>query len=97
MRIRSNMKEFFEIQELVDIGTINNFTQCITGNFDPRYFNLLKGNEYTLIKSSTNKQKIKAEYNFYHLLPEEMKYWFVMRFFIKKSMKKQVIQRNEFI
>lgn len=80
-----NMKEFFEIQGLVDIGTINNFIQCITGNFDSRYFNSLKGNEYTLIKSSTNKQKIKAEYNFYHLLPEDMKYWFVMPFNYKET------------
>ena len=75
-----NMKENFEIKGLIDISIIGNFIQCITGNFDSRYFNSLKGNEYTLVKSSTNKQKIKAEYNFYHLLPEDMKFWFVMPF-----------------
>lgn len=75
-----NMKESFEIEGLVDISIIGNFIQCITGNFDSRYFNSLKGNEYTLVKSSTNKKKIKAEYSFYHLLPEDMKYWFVMPF-----------------
>lgn len=75
-----NMKETFEIEGLADIGVIGNFIQCITGNFDSRYFNSLKGNEYTLVKSSTNKKKIKAEYNFYHLLPEDMKFWFVMPF-----------------
>lgn len=80
-----NMKESFEIEGLVDIGNIGNFIQCITGNFDSRYFNSLKGNEYTLIKSSTNKQKIKAEYNFYHLLPEDMKFWFVMPFNYKET------------
>lgn len=75
-----SMKETFEIEGLVDIGIISNFIQCITGNFDSRYFNSLKGNEYTLVKTSSNKRKIKAEYNFYHLLPEDMKFWFVMPF-----------------
>lgn len=74
------MKESFEIEGLVDIGVIGNFIQCITGNFDSRYFNSLKGNEYTLVKTSSNKKKIKAEYSFYHLLPEDMKFWFIMPF-----------------
>lgn len=73
-------KEKFEIEGLVDIGLIGNFIQCITGNFDSRYFNSLRGNEYTLIKSSSNKKKIKSEYSFYHLLPEDMKFWFIMPF-----------------
>jgi hypothetical protein len=72
--------EKFEIQGLVNIGIIDNFIQCITGNFDSRYFNTLKGNEYTLVKTSSDKKKIRAEYNFYHLLPEDMKFWFVMPF-----------------
>ena len=74
------IREFFEIEGLVDISTIGNFIQCITGNFDSRYFNSLKENEYTLVKSSSNKRKIKAEYHFYHLLPDDMKFWFVMPF-----------------
>lgn len=75
-----SFKEYFEIDGLVDIGLIGNFIQCITGNFDSRYFNSLQGNEYTLVKSSSNKKKIKAEYSFYHLLPEDMQFWFVMPF-----------------
>ena len=80
-----DMEETFEIEGLVDIGIISNFIQCITGNFDSRYFNSLKGNEYTLVKSSSNKKKIKAEYCFYHLLPEDMKFWFVMPFNYQES------------
>lgn len=79
------MQDFFNIEGLVDIGIIGNFIQCITGNFDSRYFNFLKGNEYTLVKSSANKKKIKAEYSFYHLLPEDMKFWFVMPFDYKET------------
>lgn len=78
--VARSIKETCEIEGLVDIGNIGNFIQCITGNFDSRYFNSLKGNEYTIVKSSTNKKKIKAEYTFYHLLPEDMKYWFVIPF-----------------
>ena len=78
-------KDHCEIEGLVDIGKIGNFIQCVTGNFDSRYFNSLKGNEYTLVKSSTNKEKIKAEYQFYHLLPEDMKFWFVLPFDYKET------------
>lgn len=80
-----NMKEYFEIEGLVDISLISNFIQCITGNFDSRYFNSLKENKYTLVKSSSIKEKIKAEYCFYHLLPEDMKFWFVMPFDYKET------------
>lgn len=74
------ISDYFEIEGLVDIGIVGNFIQCITGNFDSRYFNSLQGNEYTLVKSSSNKKKIKSEYTFYHLLPDDMKFWFVMPF-----------------
>ncbi len=78
--LTKEISEHFEIEGLVDIGIVSNFIQCITGNFDSRYFNSLSGNEYTLVKSSSNKKKIRAEYDFYHLLPDDMKYWFVMPF-----------------
>ncbi|MVX62870.1 hypothetical protein GKZ28_04025 [Clostridium chromiireducens] len=63
---------FFQLNDL------SNFLQYITGGFDARFFNSLNGDEYTVTKSSTNKKKIKSEYMFYHLLPDEMKYWFVL-------------------
>ncbi len=80
-----SIPESFEMEGLVDIGVISNFIQVVTGNFDSRYFNSLQGNDYTLVKSSVNKAKILAEYNFYHLLPEDMKYWFVMPFDYKET------------
>lgn len=78
--LAKKFKESFEVEGFIDIGSISNFIQCVTGNFDSRYFNSLKENVYTIVKSSRNKQKIKAEYSFYHLLPEDMKFWFVMPF-----------------
>ncbi len=62
------------------IGNISNFIQCIAGNFDSRYFNSLQGTEYRLRKSSVNKKKIRSEYEYFRLLPEHMKSWFVMPF-----------------
>ena len=75
-----NIENFWEMGGLVDIGIVGNFIQCITGNFDSRFFNSLEGNEYTLVKSSTNRKKIKSEYLYYHLLPDDMKFWYVMPF-----------------
>ena len=76
----ASITDCFEIEGLIDIGTVENFIQAIAGNFDARYFNSLKGDEYTLVKSSAKKEKIKAEYTFYHLLPDDMKFWFMMPF-----------------
>ncbi|MDI9210777.1 MAG: hypothetical protein ACLRWO_14885 [Clostridium butyricum] len=70
---------FFYLNEL------NNFLQYITGGFDARFFNSLSGDEYVVTKSSTNKKKIKSEYMFYHLIPDEMKKWFVLPYDYKET------------
>lgn len=75
-----NIKNSLPIEGFIDIGTVRNFIHCITGTLDARYFNSLKGNEHIIIKSSNNVKKIKSEYCFYHLLPEDMRIWFVMPF-----------------
>ncbi|MGN0018725.1 MAG: hypothetical protein ACI37S_06770 [Candidatus Gastranaerophilaceae bacterium] len=72
------IKSSFDVEGLTDLSLINNFIHCITGNFDARYFNSLKESEYTITKTSTDKLKIKKEYTYYQLLPEDMKSWFVM-------------------
>ncbi len=74
------IEDSFLIEGLANIGVIGNFIQCITGNFDSRYFNSLKGNEYTITKTSRNKKKIKSEYMFYQLLPEDMQPFMVIPF-----------------
>ena len=60
-----------------DLSDVGNFRSFITGGFDARFFNSLTGDEYSVVKSSEKKSKIKAEYNFYSLLPDDMKQWFV--------------------
>ena len=62
-----------------------NFLTFITGGFDARFFNALEGDEYTVTKRSSKKEKIRAEYEFYYLLPDAMKMWFVMPYDYKED------------
>lgn len=77
--------EQLEIDGVINLEKIGNLIQCVTGNFDSRYFNSLQGDEFFITKSSKNKIKIKKEYTFYQLLPENMKVWFVQPFDYKEN------------
>lgn len=70
---------------LLDISQVNAFRAFITGGFEARFFNNLSGDEYTVVKSSDKINKIKAEYTFYGLLPEDMKQWFVRPYGYKEE------------
>lgn len=70
--------ETLRTEAFYNLNNLSNFLQYMTGGFDARFFNSLKGDEYTVTKTSTNKKKIKSEYAFYYLLPDEMKPWFVL-------------------
>ncbi len=67
-----------EVDAFLDISNYNNLLTYISQGFDSRFFNNLEGNEYIVTKKSTNKKKIKQEYTYYQLLPDEMKKWMVM-------------------
>lgn len=71
--------EFKEISSkaFYDISDKDSFLAYITGGFEARFFNSLDGDEFEVKKSSKDKAKIKAEYEFYRLLPDRMKSWFV--------------------
>lgn len=62
---------------LVDLSSFDTFIQYITSGFEARFFNSLEGDQYTVTKRSSNKDKIKSEYQFYYLIPKEMQHWFV--------------------
>jgi hypothetical protein len=72
---------------LFDISTESQFIKFHSNTFESRFFNSVKSNEFTVLKTSTNKEKIYKEYTFYNLLPESMKYWFVMPFNYKEEEK----------
>ncbi len=81
----ADIRESFKADGIIDIGIFENFISYIMGTPDSRYFNALKGNDYIITKTSSNKKKIKSEYTYYHLLPDEMKFWFVMPFDYKED------------
>ena len=80
VKAAEEIKKSFSIDGLSCMGYLENFIQIISGNFDSRFFNSIRGDNYTLTKSSVNKKKIKSEYTYYRLLPDTMKMWMVMPF-----------------
>jgi hypothetical protein len=82
---RNSKADVIESEAFMDLSVRANFLTFITGGFDARFFNALEGDEYTVTKQSTKKEKIKAEYNFYYLLPDNMKMWFVQPYDYKED------------
>ena len=70
--------EMINVDNFLDISKYNNLLTYISGKLDARYFNSLEVSEDVVIKKSTNKDKIKREYMYYQLLPDEMKKWMVI-------------------
>ena len=84
---RNDLEGYTEIESdaFTDLSDVANFRSFITGGFDARFFNSLTGDDHTVVKSSEKKSKIKAEYTFYGLLPDDMKQWFVRPFDYKED------------
>lgn len=86
----SNLKdslnyEIINTNVFLDISVYNDFLTYISGGFDARFFNSLEGNEYIITKKSNNKKKIKQEYMYYQLLPDDMKKWMIMPYDYKEN------------
>ncbi|MHC6202924.1 aminoglycoside phosphotransferase family protein [Breznakiellaceae bacterium SP9] len=71
---------FVEIENncFLNIKNHANFNSLFSGNFDTRFFNSLHSSKYTITKKSIDREKIKKEYSYYRLLPDNTKTWFVM-------------------
>ena len=74
-----------ESDAFFSIASADAFRRFITSGFDARYFNELTGDAYTVIKHSENVDKLRREYKFYGLLPEEMQMWFAKPFSYKEE------------
>lgn len=87
--VQEQVMQYSEIktEAFMDISNYNNLLTYISGGFDARFFNSLEGNEYIVTKKSTNKKKIKQEYCYYGLLPDDMKKWMVMPYDYKEDEK----------
>ena len=65
---------------LEDISESANFLDFMAGATTPRGFNRMRAADIIYTKQSEDKAKIRAEHDYYRLLPEEMKHWFVGAF-----------------
>lgn len=83
--LRRYNADVIEAAAFMDLSVRANFLTFITGGFDARFFNALEGDAYTVTKKSSKIEKIKSEYNFYYLLPEHMKMWFVQPYDYKEE------------
>ena len=77
--------EIINTNAFLDISIYNDFLTYISGGFDARFFNSLEGNEFVITKKSNNKKKIKQEYMYYQLLPDDMKKWMIMPYDYKEN------------
>ena len=68
--------EKIESKAFIDLSDAAVFRSFITSGFDARFFNALEGDEYTVIKSSNNTEKLKSEYDYFTMLPPSMRQWY---------------------
>ncbi len=64
----------------VDVADLTNLVDYLSGALGARHFNSVKRSAGNIVKFSRNKAKIKAEHDYFHLLPGAMKRWLVMPF-----------------
>lgn len=62
---------------LIDVGIYRNCLWYLSSGFDARHFNAMQTDRDTVTKRSTSIDKIRAEYDYYQLLPQSMKRWFI--------------------
>lgn len=86
--IDENTYEKIESDAFADLSDPSVFRSFITSGFDARFFNALSGDEYTVIKSSDNVDKLRKEYMYFTLLPPEMKQWYGTVYGYEESEKK---------
>ena len=67
-------------QAFVDVADLTNLVDYLSGALGARHFNSVKRSARKIIKFSTDKKKMKAEHDYFHLLPSSMKHWLVMPF-----------------
>ncbi|HVJ40074.1 MAG TPA: hypothetical protein VM639_01205 [Dongiaceae bacterium] len=62
---------------LVDLSDKAYLLKFLGSHFEVRHFNAISFDDYTIRKSSQNKEKIRQEFTYWSLLPDRMKFWFV--------------------
>lgn len=77
---------FVEVRDrvhLIDVSEERTLLHYLSGQFDARHFNTLVHDDYTVTKHSKDRDKLKREFEFYHLVPPEMQIFLVRPFEFK--------------
>lgn len=75
-----NLSEISPSDCIKSIASYDNFLTFFSGGFEARHFNSITGDKYTITKTSNKIVKIKSEHDYYYLIPNNMKPWFVTPF-----------------
>jgi hypothetical protein len=65
---------------LIDVSEERTLHDFLSGQFDARHFNTVEREEYTVVKRSRDREKLKREYDFYRLVPPMMQMFLVQPF-----------------
>ena len=65
---------------LIDLSDEPVLQEFLSGQFDARHFNAVERDQYTVIKRSENREKLKEEFDFYRLIPPAMQTFLVQPF-----------------
>ncbi|MDQ2660204.1 MAG: hypothetical protein M3Y03_07260, partial [Verrucomicrobiota bacterium] len=74
---------FVHVPAPAALVNLANYRECLlffSGSSEPRFFNQIRVSEHEVIKSSRNVEKMRAEHDFYYLLPPSFRHWFVAPF-----------------
>lgn len=78
-----NRERFVGLEErlgLLDLSDEMTLLEFLSGTFDARFFNEIKRDAYTIKKTSTDRAKLRREYQLFELLPPQMQMFFIRPF-----------------
>jgi hypothetical protein len=76
----SQLVEVRDRLNLIDVSDERTLYDFLSGQFDTRYFNAVERDEFTVIKRSRDRAKLKREFDFYRLVPPRMQMFLVQPF-----------------
>lgn len=65
---------------LIDLSDERTLQDFLSGQFDARHFNAVERDEYTVVKRSKDREKLKREFEFYGLVPPALRMFLVQPF-----------------
>ncbi len=69
----------------VDVSDVVSLLDFLSGAFNSRHFNSIERSRRQVTKFSTDVAKVRAEHDFYQVLPERMRRWFVMPYDLRET------------